>query len=82
MVKTKKSSKLDLSKRIIYFVSGMIIASTLLVFSFQWDLLPFEITGFGINITPYALAFFIVLIGVFASTLIKSGLRGKRELDV
>jgi len=79
--KKRKSTKLNLPKRILYFVSGLVLASALLLFSFQWNLLPFQITALGNDITPYALAFIIVMIGVFASSLIKSGLKGNRELD-
>lgn len=80
--KLKKRTHLNIPKRIIYFSFGIFIASVLLMYSFQWNLLPFQITAMGIDITPYALSFFLVLIGVYASSLIKSGLKGNRELDV
>ena len=77
----KKNTKMGLGKRIFLFSFGIVLASTLLIFSFQWQLLPFTITALGYDITPYALAGILVLTGVFASTLIKSGIRGKAELD-
>lgn len=80
--KSTKSRKLKTSTRIFYFVVGISIASILLVFSFQWDLLPFQITIYGKVITSYFLASIIVLIGIFASTMIKSSITGKKEVDI
>ncbi len=72
---------LGLPTRIIFFILGIIIASIILVYSFQWDLLPFTVVWFGFDVTPYALASFIVLLGILASTLIKSGITGKKKID-
>ena len=77
-----KNTKLDIPKRIIYFSIGLIGASMLLVFSFQWDLLPFRFTFLTYDITAYMLASILVMTGVFASSLIKTGLTGKKQIDV
>lgn len=82
MSKRKYKKKMGLNRRIFYFLIGSIMASILLIFGFNWELLPFRITGLGYDITPFALSFIFVLIGIFASTLMKSGLIGKSELDM
>lgn len=76
-----KKKTIDLRKRILIFLIGISIASVLLIFSFQWELLPFSFTALGYDVTPYALSSILVLLGVFASSLIKSGITGKQQFD-
>jgi len=78
---SKKKKQLSMSKRILYFVIGIGIASSLMVFSFQWNLLPLTLTAAGIDVTPYALSAIIVLASVFAGSLIKSAVLGQAEMD-
>ena len=78
---TKQKARLTLGRRILYFTIGLVVASGLLVFSFQWNLLPFTITALGQDVTSYALAGILVIISIFAGTLIKSGLLGEVILD-
>lgn len=77
----KQKSKLSPGRRVLYFTIGIILGSGLIVFSFQWNLLPFTITALGQDITAYALAGILVMVSVFAGTLIKSGLLGEVILD-
>lgn len=82
MVKRKKKSEISIFQRFSYFSIGLFIAMGIMIYSFKWEMLPFEFTFGGVNITPYALSGIIVIFGIFASSLIKSGLKGKKELDV
>jgi hypothetical protein len=67
--------------RIIYFVLGLIIASALIVYAVSWNNLPFTMSMIGVSINQWVIAGIMVLIGIFASTLIKSALLGKTRLD-
>ncbi len=78
---SKQKRKITPARRITYFLVGMFIASAILVFSFQWNLLPFTITALGQNVTSFALASLLVLLSVFAGTLIKSGILGEVIMD-
>lgn len=76
----KKSIKINI--RIFYFLIGMIILSILLIFSFQWQLLPFKLVLFGNDITMYALPPILILISIFGSSLLKTSLTGKKGIDI
>lgn len=75
------NKKLTFGQRFLYLLLGFVISMILLVYSFNWEKLPFSFAFMGNDITPYVLAFLIVVLGLLASTLIKSGFKGKREFD-
>lgn len=81
MAKKYVKKKLNPALRLFYLISGVFIASALLIFSFRWEDLPFRFTLAGMDITPYAMAPLIVLVGILASTLTKSAFMGKYEAD-
>lgn len=76
-------SKISMSKRQLYFVLGMLITTTIVVFSFQWDIITPTFLGVSNPIlTKYVVAFIIVLIGAFGSSLVKTAITGKGEVDL
>lgn len=79
----KRSSKNELKAltRIVYFIIGLALLSALLLYSVQWDALPFRVYNLGSDITPYALASLLVLLSILGGTLVKSALYGRFELD-
>lgn len=79
--KTYRKKKLNPALRIFYLISGVFIASALIIFSFRWEDLPIRFTMAGLDITPYAMAPLVVLTGILASTLTKSAFLGKYEAD-
>ena len=87
MAKRKKKSvkllgqKLGPIKRIIYLILGLAGLVTLLMYSFNFEKLPFQITIFSQDITTIILAVAMVILGIIFSTLLKSGAKGKFELD-
>lgn len=83
--KSKKNKflgkKLDPIKRIIYLGLGLAGLVVLLMYSFNFEKLPFQITIFNQDITTIILAVAMVVLGIIFSTLFKSGAKGKLELD-
>ena len=73
--------KLSSPMRVLAFIVGMTLAIGLLVYSIRWEDLPIQINMAGQDVTVYALAGFLVLIGIMAHTMIKSGLLGEMRLD-
>ena len=80
---TMKSDKKPLSPitRILYFVIGIIMASALIVYAVSWNNLPVTLSLIGVEINQWVVAGFMVLIGILASSLIKSAILGKTRLD-
>ena len=64
------------------FVFGMALAIGLIIYSVNWDDLPVQFTLVGGRvITVYVMASILVMTGIMATTLIKSGIYGKWKLD-
>lgn len=79
MVK-RKQTELSLSVRILYFVIGLTILTALMIYSIQWDNLPFGIFFFSYNITSYVLPAIFVLVSIIAGALLMSSFDGKWRL--
>ena len=60
---------------------GLAIAVFLFIFTFDYETMPFKITTIGYDTTTIAFASFVILTGIIAGTLIKSGVLGKYRLD-
>lgn len=67
--------------RIVIFIIGMTLAVFLLLYSFVWAEFPIQVTALGYNVTNIFMACMIVLLGIVAGTLIKSGVLGVWRLD-
>ena len=76
-----RKGKISISKRSIYFIIGMVILTFLMIFSFQWDELPFSFVAFGKDVTKYTLPPFLILLGAMGTSLLKSGITGKEQFD-
>lgn len=76
----QKNKELGITTRILYFIIGLIILTALMVYSIQWNNLPFAITFLENNITSYVLPAIFVLIGIIASALLLSAFDGKWRL--
>ena len=67
--------------RILLFVVGMALAVFLMLWVVNWNDLPFQFVVSGQVVTPYFMASLVVIAGILATTLIKSGILGKWKLD-
>lgn len=76
----KNTKQLSLTARILNFIIGLVILTVLMIYSIQWDNLPFAITFFEQNVTSYVLPAVFVLTGVIASALLLSSFDGKWRL--
>lgn len=81
MKKPAKSKPIHPATRLLFFIIGMTGAVVLLVYSIRWEDLPFSFTLGGMNVTPWAMAGFLVLASIGFYTLIKSSLLGEWRLD-
>lgn len=79
-MKKKNIKELSIPARILYFIIGLSILTTLMIYSIQWELLPFTITFFSKNITQYVLPAIFVFIGIIASALLMASFDGKWRL--
>lgn len=83
---TKRKSKnaiekMSLTQRIIVLISGITGLIFLFIYSYKFTESDIFISFFGYNITTYAFAGLIIIVGIMFSSLFKSGLRGKWSLD-
>lgn len=67
--------------RLILFLIGAGILSTLMIFSFRWEDTGITFDFVGLDISVYALAFVYVLMGLVGSSLIKSAILGRMAID-
>ena len=81
VTKSKLKKRFNPTIRVVYFIVGLALLTLLLLYSIQWELLPFRVMNFGQDITPYALASGLVLTSIFGGTLIKSAIYGEWNLD-
>ena len=81
MANKKSYKEIGIFSRIGLFLIGLSIAVFLFIFSFDYETLPFQINAVGYNITTFAFATFVIITGIIAGTLIKSGVLGKYRLD-
>lgn len=76
-----KNKDLPIWLRLGLIVFGLGGAIVLIVYSFRWEDLPFQITLASHDITPWAVAGYLVLMALVFNTALKSGLLGKWRLD-
>lgn len=77
-----KSRKIDsVFQRIVITGIGLTIAVFILLYSFRFTDFPVQVTMIGQNVTAIFMGVIIVLSGIVAGTLIKSGILGKWKLD-
>ena len=76
-----KPKPLSKFKRILYFTTGLVIASALIVYGISWTNPPFELMIIGLTLNEWITAAFVVILGLLAGSLIKSGILGKTRLD-
>ena len=83
-MKTKipnSDKKLSFPIRLLYFIVGMVLATAIIIYGVTWANPIFDLSVVGVSVNTWITAAFIVLIGIFAGTLIKSAILGKNRLD-
>jgi len=76
----KNIKKLSIPIRILYFIIGLTVLTTLMIYSVQWNNLPFGIFFLSINITSYVFPAIFVLVSIIAGALLMSSFDGKWRL--
>ena len=75
-----KQKPLSIPVRIIYFIIGLSILTVLMVYSIQWENLPFGIFFFSYNVTSIVFPAIFVLVSIIAGGMIMAGFDGKWRL--
>lgn len=79
-MKKQNIKQLSIPTRILFFCIGLIVLTLIMVYSIQWNNLPFAITFFENNITSYILPVVFVLISIIAGALLMASFDGKWRL--
>lgn len=75
-----KTKPLSIPIRILYFIIGLTILTVLMVYSIQWENLPFGIFFFSYNVTSIVFPAIFVLVSIIAGALLMSSFDGKWRL--
>jgi len=80
-LKLPEKKKLSPISRMILFIAGLVMASSLIVYGITWNNVPMILSFLGIQINQWVIASLMVFIGILSASMMKSAILGTYRLD-